>query len=103
VTTKSIDPNDHQAPTAPSDVSAEGYSDGSTELLITWTASADNVDPQSQLRYEVFINGILHEITVGTTRTPAYGDVGTNTIEVFAIDNAGNRSLAGTTTVVIRL
>ena len=73
--------------------------------LISYLAldTSESVDPQSQIRYEVFINGTLHEITVGTTRTTAYGDVGTNTIEVFAIDNAGNRSSAGTITLVIAL
>ena len=103
VTTKPIDPNDHEAPTAPANVRADGFSDGSTELLVTWTASTDNVDPQSQIRYEVFINGTLNEVVVGTNRTTTYGVLGTNTIEVFAIDAAGNRSPAGTTTVVIQL
>jgi chitodextrinase len=103
VTTKSIDLNDHDPPTAPGNVGASGFADGSTELLVTWTASTDNVDPQSQIRYEVFINGTLNEVVVGTTRTTTYGVVGTNTIEVFAIDTAGNRSPAGVTTVVIQL
>jgi hypothetical protein len=84
-------------------VGASGFADGSTELLITWTASTDNVDPQSQIRYEVFINGTLNEVVVGTNRTTTYGVLGTNTIEVFAIDTAGNRSPAGMTTVTIQL
>jgi cellulose 1,4-beta-cellobiosidase len=103
VTTRSADFTDTEPPTAPSNVRADGFGDGSTELLVTWTASSDNVDPQSRIRYEVFINGNLSEVTVGTTRATTYGVNGTNTIQVFAIDAARNRSAAGTITAVIQL
>jgi chitinase len=102
VTTKPRDVSDTHAPTAPTNVRADGYGDGSTELAVTWIASTDNVDAQSKIRYNVYLNGELSAITVGTTHSINYGVDGTNTITVIAVDAAGNESAAGTTTVVIQ-
>jgi len=102
VTTKPRDASDTQAPTAPTNVYAGSFGSGDAEFEVTWSASTDNVDPQSLIRYDIYVNGVLHDVRVGTTRSTNYGVFGTNTIEVFAVDAAGNRSPAGTTTLVIQ-
>jgi chitinase len=102
VTTKPRDASDTQAPTTPTNVYAGSFSSGDNEFEVTWTASTDNVDPQSLIRYDIYLNGTLIGITVGTTRATDYGVIGTNKIEVIAVDAAGNRSPAGTTTLIIQ-
>ena len=79
----------------------QGYEDGSRELLVTWTASNDNVSEQSMIRYDVFVNGVLTDGTAGTPRSDLYGVAGNNVITVIAVDEAGNKSTAGTVTIVI--
>jgi hypothetical protein len=99
-TTNALDPNDTQAPSAPTNVGAESYWDGSTEFALSWTASTDNVDTQSAIRYEIFVNGALENIIFGNPHSRSnYGVWGNNTITVIAVDAAGNRSEAGTTTI----
>lgn len=103
VTTK---PNgsDVTAPTQPSPVAANLTGDGSTELQVWWGASTDNVTPQNVIVYEIFVNGVLENTVIGKTGAGAvYGVVGNKVITVIAIDEAGNRSLAGQTTLHIQL
>ena len=99
VTTKPANPNDHTPPTIPTKLSS--YSDGSTELNLTWDQSTDDLDPQWILKYNVYVNGVLADITVGGGRSIVYGEFGTNTISVEAVDQAGNTSARVTITVVI--
>jgi hypothetical protein len=54
------------------------------------------VDPQDAIRYEVFVNGVLADVVFGVGTSISYGVFGTNLIEVFAIDAAGNRSAPAT-------
>jgi chitodextrinase len=101
VTTLPPNPNDHTPPTTPG-VSAYGFGDGSTELQILWTQSTDDFDAQSNLRYDVYLNGVLEDVRFGSGGpTTAYGVFGENTIEVIASDTAGNAAPPGTTTVFI--
>lgn len=92
--------NDTVPPTTPANLSA---SDGGCgEAWMRWDQSTDNVDTQTDLRYEIFVNGIFRpESTVyGGGRTVAYAVVtGTNTFEVFAVDSAGNRSAPASITM----
>ena len=101
VTTKVDDGSDVTPPTEPSPVWADLYGDGSREMQVTWTASTDNVTPQNVILYEVYVNGVLENTAIGTTQTNAYGVAGDNVITVIAIDEAGNRSTAGKTTLFI--
>jgi hypothetical protein len=78
------------------------YNDGSTEMDVSWGASSDAVTPRNVIIYEVYINGVLENTAIGTTQTHAYGVHGENVITVIAIDEAGNRSTAGKTTVFIQ-
>ena len=94
------DGNDVMPPTQPSPVQAFGY--GDLEMQVWWTASTDNVTPQNVIVYEIFVNGVHENTAIGKNMTPsAYGVPGQNEVTVIAIDEAGNRSLAGKTTIVL--
>ena len=99
VTTLPPNPNDHTPPNTPG-VSAYGF--GDLEMQILWTQSTDDFDAQSNLRYDVYLNGVLEEVRFGSGGpTTAYGVVGENTIEVIASDTAGNAAPPGTTTIIL--
>jgi hypothetical protein len=70
-------------------------------LQVTWSASVDNVTPQLAIVYQLFVNGVLENSSVGVTRTSVYGVAGDNLITVVAIDANGNRSTPGSVTVNI--
>jgi len=101
VTTKPANPNDHTAPTMPTNLSQGGFGDGSTELSLAWDQSTDDFDPQFIIRYNVYVNGVLADIVVGGGRSIVYGEFGSNTIAVEAVDQAGNTSAQAVITVVI--
>lgn len=98
VTAPPSDPTDTTPPTAPSNMWGGSFGDGSTEFELIWTPSTDSVTPQSYIRYEVYVNDVLSEFTVGRTRVNGYGEFGENRVEIFATDEAGNESEAGTVT-----
>jgi len=98
VTTRSSEFSDTEAPSAPANLFADSY--GDLEFQLWWTASTDNVDTQSSLRYEIYVNGRLENIIIGAAYSRSnYGVKGSNTVTVIAIDAAGNKSAAGTTTI----
>jgi fibronectin type III domain protein len=100
VTTKPNDGSDVTPPTQPSSVQAFGY--GDLEMQVWWTASTDDVTPQNVIVYEIYVNGVLENTAIGKNMTPsAYGVSGENEITVIAIDEAGNRSIAGRTTIIL--
>ena len=71
------------------------------EIELFWDQSTDDLDAQWIIRYDVFINGVQNAIVVGQGRTIVSGVAGVNTIEVVAVDTAGNRSAASTITIVL--
>jgi chitodextrinase len=95
VTTGPVDPSDTTPPTAPTHLQEFHYP-GDREMNVTWGESTDDVDPQDAIRYEVFVNGVLADVVFGVGTSISYGVFGTNLIEVFAIDAAGNRSAPAT-------
>ena len=98
--TKVDDGSDKTAPTQPSSVQAFGY--GDLEMQVWWTASTDDVTPQHVIVYEIYVNGVHENTAIGKNMTPsAYGVPGDNEVTVVAIDEAGNRSIAGRTTIVL--
>ena len=100
VTTKVNDGSDVTAPTQPSSVQAFSY--GDLEMQVWWTASTDDVTPQNVIVYEIFVNGVHENTAIGKNMTPSvYGVFGENEITVIAVDEAGNRSIAGKTTIFI--
>ena len=103
-TTPAADPNDHEPPIVPPGVSG-GVIDGATEALVIWNDSNDNVTPQEHIRYDVYLNGRLNEATIAPypRQSTLYLTLGiVNTIEVYAIDEAGNRSAPATLTIDLR-
>jgi chitodextrinase len=103
VTTPPADPNDHEAPTMP--VGLYGGLVDATEAMVFWSPSTDNVTPQEHIRYYLFVNGTFDGATIypyrlqfSTYLTPGI----VNTIEVFAVDEAGNRSAPATMTIDMR-
>jgi chitodextrinase len=100
VTTPANDGSDVTAPTQPSPVSAYSL-DGATEIQVFWSASTDNVTPRHVIIYEMYVNGVHENTAIGTTQTTGYAVAGENEITVIAIDEAGNRSIAGRTTIFI--
>jgi hypothetical protein len=48
------------------------------------------------------VNGVLENTAIRKNMTPsAYGVSGENVVTVIAIDEAGNKSIAGRTTIVL--
>jgi hypothetical protein len=93
---------DTTPPSAPSDLSVSGYLQdvgyGCTEETITWSPSADPNYPQSDLYYEIFINGVDsgsendilgNAISDGVLSQIIFLPVGTDTIDVVAVDPSG--------------
>ncbi len=93
---------DTTPPTTPAGLSAMTF--GDTETWLSWGASSDNATPTGLIVYEVFLNGRFDQpISGGYTQAILYADAGVlNTIEVFAVDGAGNRSAPATVTVDMR-
>jgi len=96
VTTKPNDGSDVTPPTEPAPVWADSW--GDLEMQVSWGESTDGVTPQKVILYEVYVNGVHENSTIGLPQAVAYGVRGDNVITVIAIDEAGNRSTAGRTT-----
>jgi hypothetical protein len=90
---------DTTKPSTPANLSANVMGDGETWL--SWSASTDNATPSGLIVYEVFLNGRFDQgIGGGYTQAILYADLGVvSTIEVVAVDGAGNRSAPASVTV----
>jgi hypothetical protein len=90
---------DTTPPSTPPNLSANVFGDGETWL--DWNTSTDNATPAGLIVYEVFLNGRFDQpIGGGQTQAILYADLGVvNTIEVIAVDGAGNRSAPASVTV----
>jgi hypothetical protein len=97
VTTPPADPNDNAPPTVPANL--WGGSWGDTEFELNWAQSTDNVTPQRFIEYYVYVNGVFSDVTVGSGRSINYGNLGSNTVTVIAVDEAGNASAPATITI----
>jgi hypothetical protein len=104
VTTPAADSNDHEPPTMPPNFWG-GVIDGATEAMVFWGNSIDNVSTQEHIAYSLFVNGVFDGATIYPYRRQfsMYLTIGiVNTIEVYAFDEAGNRSTAATMTIDLR-
>jgi len=100
ITTLPPNPNDHTPPNTPTDLGA--FSHGDIEFQLMWTQSTDDFDRQENIRYDVYVNGVLEEVRFGSSSISSiYGQSGDNLIEVYAIDTAGNTSEPATTTITL--
>jgi chitodextrinase len=97
VTTDPADPNDLAPPTQPANVTA--HNTGGFHV-VSWEASSDDFAPQSLIRYDVYVNGQLQTVVVGTTTAEVEVYIGeTSTITVIAVDTADNESTPGSITL----
>jgi hypothetical protein len=104
VVTPAADANDHEPPTTPPGFSG-GIIDGATESLVSWGNSTDTVTAQEHIRYEGYLNGVFDGATIDpyAHQFTMYLTLGIlNTIEVYAVDEAGNRSAPATMTIDLR-
>src|SRR5262245_45345930 len=82
--------------------SAETFGDRSTEIDLRWTQSTDDFDAQSNIRYDVYVNGVLKDTVFGSGGPSIFfGLWGENLVEVFATDTAGNTSEPAAKVVVL--
>jgi hypothetical protein len=88
---------DTVAPSAPTNLRLSSESNP-PEAWLDWDQSTDDADPQSQILYEVYVNGELagEGTTIGYSSTLAYcRSEGVNRIVARAIDTSGNASAFG--------
>jgi chitodextrinase len=98
VTTDPIDPNDQTPPTQPANVTAENT--GGFHL-VTWEASTDDLAAQQFIRYDLYVNGVLQTVVVGTTSAEVELYLNeTSTITVIAVDTADRESAPASIVVV---
>src|SRR4029453_18046427 len=76
-----------------------------TEAMVSWGNSSDSVTQAEHIRYYGYLNGTLDSATVDPYphQFTMYLTLGiVNTIEVYAVDEAGNRSAPATMTIDLR-
>ena len=103
-TTPAADPNDREPPTMPPGFWG-GIIDGATEAMVFFGNSTDNVTPQEHIQYLLYLNGQFDGATVAPYKRQfsMYLTTGIeNTIEVYAVDEAGNRSTPARMTIDMR-
>jgi len=95
---------DTTPPSTPSGLDAQLFGTGDGETELRWNASSDNATPTGLLVYEIYLNGSFDQaIGGGFTKAILYSEVGVlNTIDVVAVDGAGNRSEPASVTVDLR-
>jgi chitodextrinase len=83
---------DNVPPTAPTNLRLSSES-AVPEIWLDWDQSTDDTDPQSQIMYDVYLNGVPEHAAIGYGETIVYcrGE-GPNTIAIRAIDSSGNAS-----------
>ena len=87
--------NNTSPPTSPPNFT--GFEVANCEGWLSWSASSDDVDPPSVIRYEAYVNGKFDFSAFGLTATMIYATQnGTNTYTVVAFDSSGNRSQPST-------
>ena len=97
VTTQPPNPNDHTPPSVPANITADN--DGAF-INVGWSPSSDDFAPQSLIRYDVYVNGLLGAVVVGNTTAQVEADYGVANISIVAVDTADNESAPGTITVI---
>ena len=104
VTTPAANATDKEAPSTPPGFSG-GVIDGATEAMVFFGDSVDNVTLPEHIRYYLYLNGVFDGATVDPYphQFSMYLTLGiVNRIEVYAVDEAGNRSAPATMTIDLR-
>ncbi len=84
---------DTVAPTVPTNLTLSPET-SSPEIWLDWSPSTDNVDPQSQILYEIYQNGVLtSDGGIGAAEGITFCRfTGPTEIVLRAVDSSGNRS-----------
>jgi hypothetical protein len=99
VSVTTLPSTDTVPPSAPRNLRID-IDQGCAEVWLAWDQSTDDVDPQSSIEYEVYVNGGLSPLGVdtGVGRSFVYGtNHGLNSFVVKAVDRSGNTSAASNT------
>jgi hypothetical protein len=83
---------DTTPPTAPTNLAGSMIEN---EIHMTWTQSTDDRDPQSQILYEFYLNGVMHpadDLFGSSGLVYCREATGTTTVVAKAVDSSGNRS-----------
>jgi hypothetical protein len=96
VTTEAANPDDRTPPSQPTNLTAE---DLGGHFLLRWDPSTDDFAPQSFIRYDIYVDGVLRAVSVGNTIAEIETEPGVSTITIIAVDTADNESAPGTMTV----
>jgi chitodextrinase len=83
---------DTEPPTAPTNLSGAAMDN---EVHMTWGLSTDNSDPQSEILYEFYLNGVTHpaDVLFGSSGFVYCREAsGFTTVVARAVDSSGNRS-----------
>jgi chitodextrinase len=86
--------SDTVPPTAPTNLHLVS-DNGGGEFWVGWTQSTDDVDPQSAIEYEIYVNGVLSPLPVsaGVDQDFVYAAPEcVNIVVVKAVDRTGNTS-----------
>jgi chitodextrinase len=81
---------DEQAPTAPTGLHVD--SPDGLDLRMRWNASTDDTDPQSEIRYDVYLDGVRAALGLGTLTWGSCESNAPVAIFVRAVDTSGNAS-----------
>jgi len=66
---------------------------GCGEVLLFWTQSTDDFDDQSEIRYDIYVQGMFDHSVVGTGSTVSFtGSSWLTVIDIVAVDTSGNQS-----------
>lgn len=88
--------NDTTPPSVPTNLHAFNVDNGGGELWLGWTQSVDETDPQNNIEYEIYVNGVLSPLGVsaGIDFDFVYTLPGLceNTFTIKAVDKTGNTS-----------
>ena len=98
VTTPAV--TDMQAPTAPTDLRRLSTGDP-LDVLLQWTQSIDETDPQSAIRYQIFFDGVLNGSVLGSGRAwTTCVELGPTEVSLRAVDTSGNMSTPSNTITI---
>ena len=90
--------NDTTPPSVPTNLHVISFDNGGGEAWLGWTQSVDETDAQSNIEYEIYVNGVLSPLPVsaGVDFDFVYTLTGVceNTFTVKAVDKTGNTSAA---------
>jgi hypothetical protein len=83
---------DTEPPTAPTNLTGAAMDN---EVHMTWGLSTDNADPQAEILYEFYLNGVTHpdDVLFGSSGLVYCREAsGFTTVVARAVDTSGNRS-----------